>query len=416
MKEYKVGDEVWIRPLAWYHANADAKGNVNGTFVKDMATYCGQKAHITVIDTDGTMMLDLPSQHYFWAPFMFQPQLKYRQGDTVIIKSKDWYEANKEKDGYIHFTETSVGFTKHMSEFCGKVTTVREVTPQDTYRLDIDDGKYYWHDEMLQYTEEPVEYAIGATFEEKGKTFKVVLDEANRCTGCAFDTAFNYMCQKLKCGLSKRTDGQSVIFEEVDAGDEEPDYPIGTVFTVEDGKHFLVIEDNDCQKCSLHRTQYCGKYLCLGERRADKTSVIFKEYGNPKEEPEWAEAEEIKEELPIPKVKTGINVIIEERLRQLKAKGYDSKHDDKHDIGQLALAAALYIDPTLAKHIIESMWPEGKDFYHPEPIVSIDARIKQLAKAGALITAEIDRLYRVQERLGDIPQEVQKPLKGGFSD
>ena len=60
--------------------------------------------------------------------------------------------------------------------------------------------------------------------------------------------------------------------------------------------------------------------------------------------------------------------------------------------------------------------PKGKDFYHPKSIRSVEDRIKELAKAGALITAEIDRLYRVKERVGDVLQEVQKPLKGGFSD
>ena len=96
-------------------------------------------------------------------------------------------------------------------------------------------------------------------------------------------------------------------------------------------------------------------------------------------------------------MKTGINTILEERLRQLTVKGYDSVHDDTHKKGELYKAAALYAWPALSDYVLKHEWPEGKAFYHPsEPKFSREAEIRDLAKAGALIVAELDRLYRLE--------------------
>jgi len=101
---------------------------------------------------------------------------------------------------------------------------------------------------------------------------------------------------------------------------------------------------------------------------------------------------------------TGIDIIAAERKRQVEVKGYTPEHDDAHDLGELALAAALYALPYDAKVGNEPLLKQddfialhialetGCDFFvDPEP-----DKLKRLAKAGALIAAEIDRVNRAE--------------------
>ena len=113
-------------------------------------------------------------------------------------------------------------------------------------------------------------------------------------------------------------------------------------------------------------------------------------------------------------IKTGISIIIDERLRQLTVKGYDNAHDDEHNKAELAHAAALFAYPEISSYVLsEKNWPEGKAFYHPtEEVSTVADRIKELAKAGALITAEIDRL----NRLDPSSEYTEQSTRKGFSD
>jgi len=118
-------------------------------------------------------------------------------------------------------------------------------------------------------------------------------------------------------------------------------------------------------------------------------------------------------------MKTGIELITEERQRQVNKEGYSSKHDDKYTDGELAEAASVYaafatsiifhidniysnsedvlkaakeVENTDATILVPKYhrWPFRKDMYKPIP----NDRIRELTKAGALIAAEIDRLIR----------------------
>ena len=95
--------------------------------------------------------------------------------------------------------------------------------------------------------------------------------------------------------------------------------------------------------------------------------------------------------------KTGIQFIENERKRQIEIEGWTAEHDKQHDDGQLARAAACYAFAPFLKDDIRDgyklplgMWPEYwlAKYWKPVP----EDRIKELAKAGALIAAEIDRL------------------------
>lgn len=104
-------------------------------------------------------------------------------------------------------------------------------------------------------------------------------------------------------------------------------------------------------------------------------------------------------------MKSGIELITEERNRQIGAEKFSNLHDDEHTEGELAYAAACYAcnhdQPPRIKNGETSppKWPWG-GWWKPSP----NDRIRELQKAGALIAAEIDRLQRVKRR-GNVQQD-----------
>lgn len=98
-------------------------------------------------------------------------------------------------------------------------------------------------------------------------------------------------------------------------------------------------------------------------------------------------------------MKTGIELIAEERQRQIEVEGWTPEHDKQHFDGQLANAAAVYaIDPMGgdASSIIKTLWPWEMDWLkiscNENTSDNPQGRIRDLQKAGALIAAEIDRI------------------------
>lgn len=85
-------------------------------------------------------------------------------------------------------------------------------------------------------------------------------------------------------------------------------------------------------------------------------------------------------------MRSGISIITEERARQILEKGFDEKNDDRYLKEELAYAAASYCLPKTVRR--KTYWP-----WHPRSYKPGD-RIRELAKAGALIAGEIDRLNR----------------------
>lgn len=90
----------------------------------------------------------------------------------------------------------------------------------------------------------------------------------------------------------------------------------------------------------------------------------------------------------------GVELIAQERQRQITSEGYTKESDAVWDSGELSLAAACYAMGRLAGSFIDSEsflhknWPFPCGFYKPCP----DDRVNELVKAGAFIAAEIDRL------------------------
>ena len=101
---------------------------------------------------------------------------------------------------------------------------------------------------------------------------------------------------------------------------------------------------------------------------------------------------------------TGLEIISKERHRQISEEGYTINSDQENDNEELACAAAAYATPKMKrtylyrwdrdKGYIPSIFPKEWmiKYWKPSP----DNRIKELAKAGALIAAEIDRLLNIE--------------------
>lgn len=95
---------------------------------------------------------------------------------------------------------------------------------------------------------------------------------------------------------------------------------------------------------------------------------------------------------------TALDDIAAERLRQIESEGWTLDHDDCHNKGELALAAAGYAQFAGASemhrdffaHRIPKWWPWSASWWKPKD------RRRDLVKAGALIVAEIERLDRIQ--------------------
>jgi len=101
-------------------------------------------------------------------------------------------------------------------------------------------------------------------------------------------------------------------------------------------------------------------------------------------------------------MKTGIELITEERQRQISQEGWTPNHDDKMRHGQIAEAALTYIETHLIREnfnedkvavriadVAGDRWPWAEQWFKPKN------SIHDLVKAGALIAAEIDRLQRL---------------------
>lgn len=99
---------------------------------------------------------------------------------------------------------------------------------------------------------------------------------------------------------------------------------------------------------------------------------------------------------------TIIEEISAERIRQMNVEGWTTEHDDRHDMGELANAAACYamtpagrdyyVADAAMKKVWRWLWPWPLESWRPKD------RRRDLIRAAALIVAEIERLDRIGEK------------------
>lgn len=106
----------------------------------------------------------------------------------------------------------------------------------------------------------------------------------------------------------------------------------------------------------------------------------------------------------------GVQLIQQERQRQIEAEGWTPEHESEHGRFELTRAAMCYAQQASMMGLcvwqdrIPNAWPEtwSKEWWKPEPkpvkgpspMIERPDAIRMLVKAGALIAAEIDRLNR----------------------
>ncbi len=98
--------------------------------------------------------------------------------------------------------------------------------------------------------------------------------------------------------------------------------------------------------------------------------------------------------------RSGVELIADERARQVAVEGWTPDHDATHNSDDLAMAAACYALPASKREMrhwnhnlaarVPVFWP-----WHPECWKSTgEDRVRDLVKAGALLAAEIDRIQQ----------------------
>lgn len=72
--------------------------------------------------------------------------MKYKVGDKVRVKSKEWYDKNKDRNGRVNI---NYSFVEKMSNWCGKEVTIDAIY-DDIYKIKEDENLYNWTDTMFE--------------------------------------------------------------------------------------------------------------------------------------------------------------------------------------------------------------------------------------------------------------------------
>lgn len=91
--------------------------------------------------------------------------MKYKSGDTVKIKSYEWYYTNKDSSGDVH--DCKIIFNSTMSMYCGKEMTIEEVNEEEQfYYLYEDIEAYKWTDDMFEDDDLEFQHAVAKIAKE----------------------------------------------------------------------------------------------------------------------------------------------------------------------------------------------------------------------------------------------------------
>lgn len=104
--------------------------------------------------------------------------MKYKVGDTVKIKSFDWYNKNKNFNGIIKCNNTI--FSEEMSQLCGKTYVIQVCYINNTYKLK--NIPYYFSDDMFEEDIKKVSIEIpeGYEIDRENSTFENIIFKKKR--------------------------------------------------------------------------------------------------------------------------------------------------------------------------------------------------------------------------------------------
>lgn len=158
--------------------------------------------------------------------------MKYKVGDKVKVKSREWYNKNKNKYGTF-ICNNGVYFQPTMSKFCENILIIKDVDKVvNAYKVEGND--YYWVDDMFEGLvkekeiskdvpnkicrififdedyQDKVEICLGNDYEivvENGRTF--VQRKKPK-----YPTTYEECCQHLGCD-DKLSTGKLVLFQQL---------------------------------------------------------------------------------------------------------------------------------------------------------------------------------------------------------
>lgn len=78
-------------------------------------------------------------------------------GDTVRIKSREWYDNNKNEQGYVDLPLAL--FLPVMAQLCGKIATITYIVGDGTFKINLDGGRYWWSAEMIEHHANDLPYS-----------------------------------------------------------------------------------------------------------------------------------------------------------------------------------------------------------------------------------------------------------------
>ena len=166
----KVGDKVKIKSRGWYEKWKDSFGvvYVPWGFVDSMKDACG---NIFEVERVESTIFHLKGSRYNWSLGMFEevypvleinpylldlevkdrkPDIVPKVGDKVKIKSREWYEKWKDKNGYVLFDTTDCTFAEDMKVLCGKTFIVRKIDNRGDKRWKLGMDNHYWVPEFFE--------------------------------------------------------------------------------------------------------------------------------------------------------------------------------------------------------------------------------------------------------------------------
>lgn len=118
-------------------------------------------------------------------------------------------------------------------------------------------------------------------------------------------------------------------------------------------------------------------------------------------------------------MKTGIELIAEERQRQIDVEGYSEQHDSQHKTSEFVYAAIAYIESAKIGISSLELWNDdastilarktemGKACMPWKGAFKASTDVRDLVKAGALIAAAIDRLQK-EPKAAEMAEKITK--------
>lgn len=123
---FKIGDTVKVKSFE-YACSINKRACLK-------REHFGGVHEITDIDTDGNCKLD---NGFWYFSEVLEPYQgpEFKVGDTVRVKSSDWYHANKDEYGNISFKKGAT-FIASMAQYCNKITTIKKIDHDGDYILE----------------------------------------------------------------------------------------------------------------------------------------------------------------------------------------------------------------------------------------------------------------------------------------